>query len=219
MKILTISCPLRPLGVIYALFLWAAPDARNTPKITKEDALKFLPVGLCAAGAHAGSVFALGAGAVSFAQIVKSAEPVFAAVIGTLVYKNSISLAKWLCLIPVIGGVVRVGPAVGDAASRGHLLLAAHRPPPNAHHSPLTTHVSRLAARGSRLAARGSRLASRVSRLASRVSRLASHVLTATTCRPSPRSRSLISPGRLSSPPSLPTASPRSRPTRTRSSW
>ena len=30
-----------------------------------------LPVSICAAGAHASSVFALGAGAVSFAQIVK----------------------------------------------------------------------------------------------------------------------------------------------------
>ena len=50
-------------------------------------------------------VFALSAGAVSFGQIVKAAEPAFAAVIGTLVYGKSISLAKWLCLIPVIGGV------------------------------------------------------------------------------------------------------------------
>jgi len=64
-----------------------------------------LPVGICAAGAHAGSVFALGAGAVSFAQIVKSAEPAFAAVIGTLFYASTISTAKWLSLIPVIGGV------------------------------------------------------------------------------------------------------------------
>ena len=106
---------------------------REKPKITTKDVLKFLPVratrifrpgnrnasglplahgcapfsqvGLCAAGAHSGSVFALGAGAVSFAQIVKSAEPAFAAVIGTLVYGSKISLAKWLCLVPVIGGV------------------------------------------------------------------------------------------------------------------
>lgn len=102
---MTISCLQLGVGVVYALFAWAAPDMRETPKITTADILKFLPVGLCAAGAHSGSVFALGAGAVSFAQIVKSAEPAFAAVIGTLIYGSKISLAKWLCLIPVIGGV------------------------------------------------------------------------------------------------------------------
>ena len=44
-------------------------------------------------------------GAVSFAQIVKAAEPAFAALIGTTLYGKSVSMAKWLCLIPVIGGV------------------------------------------------------------------------------------------------------------------
>merc|ERR1719478_1641819 len=38
-------------------------------------------------------------------MIVKAAEPAFAAVIGTLLYGKTISKAKWLCLIPVIGGV------------------------------------------------------------------------------------------------------------------
>ena len=44
-------------------------------------------------------------GAVSFAQIVKASEPAFAAIVGTTLYGKSISQAKWLCLIPVIGGV------------------------------------------------------------------------------------------------------------------
>jgi len=102
---MTLSCLQLGVGVIYASFLWAAPDARSAPKIGLADFKKMIPVGVCAAGAHAGSVFALGAGAVSFAQIVKSAEPVFAAVIGTLLYGAKISTAKWLALIPVIGGV------------------------------------------------------------------------------------------------------------------
>merc|ERR1711934_1022850 len=50
-------------------------------------------------------VFALSAGAVSFGQIVKAAEPAFAAVVGTKLYGKKISKAKWLSLIPVIGGV------------------------------------------------------------------------------------------------------------------
>merc|ERR1719221_2555719 len=57
------------------------------------------------AGAHAASVFALGAGSVSFAQIVKASEPAFAAAIGTMAYGARLSKAKWLSLIPVIGGV------------------------------------------------------------------------------------------------------------------
>jgi solute carrier family 35 protein E1 len=64
-----------------------------------------IPSGVCSAGAHAASVFALAAGGVAFGQIVKAAEPAFAAVIGTFVYGKSISLAKWCCLVPIIGGV------------------------------------------------------------------------------------------------------------------
>ena len=64
-----------------------------------------LPVAGCAAGAHLASIFSMNLGAVSFAQIVKASEPAFAAVVGTTLYGKSISQAKWLCLIPVIGGV------------------------------------------------------------------------------------------------------------------
>lgn len=93
------------VGVLYAVFLWLAPDARKRPTITFQDYVKTLPVGFTAAGAHAASVFALSAGAVSFAQIVKAAEPAFAALVGSLFYSATVSKAKWLSLIPVIGGV------------------------------------------------------------------------------------------------------------------
>eukprot|EP00929_Paragymnodinium_shiwhaense_P070501 TRINITY_DN356_c0_g2_i1.p1 TRINITY_DN356_c0_g2~~TRINITY_DN356_c0_g2_i1.p1 ORF type:complete len:416 (-),score=111.98 TRINITY_DN356_c0_g2_i1:90-1265(-) len=94
------------VGAIFALFLWGYPDARKLPQTTGEDIKALLPVGFTSMGAHAASVFALSAGAVSFGQIVKAAEPAFAAVIGTLFYGSKVSVAKWLCLIPVIGGVV-----------------------------------------------------------------------------------------------------------------
>jgi len=93
------------VGAIYAMFLWLAPDARDKPKITKADYISTLPVGFCMAGAHAATVFAMSAGAVSFAQIVKAAEPAFAALIGVSLYGAKLSTAKWLALIPVIGGV------------------------------------------------------------------------------------------------------------------
>mmetsp|Transcript_9302 Transcript_9302/g.12293 ORF Transcript_9302/g.12293 Transcript_9302/m.12293 type:complete len:396 (+) Transcript_9302:83-1270(+) len=103
---MTISALQLGVGVIYALFLWVAPDARKPPRVTLKDLVAMVPVSFCAAAAHSSSVFALSAGAVSFGQIVKAAEPAFAAVVGTTVYKKKISLAKWLCLIPVIGGVI-----------------------------------------------------------------------------------------------------------------
>mmetsp|Transcript_29903 Transcript_29903/g.50024 ORF Transcript_29903/g.50024 Transcript_29903/m.50024 type:complete len:319 (-) Transcript_29903:373-1329(-) len=102
---MTISTAQLAVGVIYALFLWVAPDARTPPKITTSDFIAMIPVGICSAGAHSASVFSLAAGGVAFGQIVKAAEPAFAAVIGTFIYGKKISVAKWLCLIPIIGGV------------------------------------------------------------------------------------------------------------------
>jgi solute carrier family 35 protein E1 len=102
----TIATVQLAVGAIWGLMLWGYPDARKLPQITFSDFKKNLPVAFCSAGAHMASVFALSAGAVSFGQIVKSAEPAFAALMGTLFYGAKISKAKWLCLIPVIGGVV-----------------------------------------------------------------------------------------------------------------
>ena len=38
-------------------------------------------------------------------RIVKATEPAFAALVGSTIYGKRISRAKWLCLLPVIGGV------------------------------------------------------------------------------------------------------------------
>jgi solute carrier family 35 protein E1 len=103
---MTISSLQMGVGALYALFMWVAPDGRSLPKITVDDVVKMLPVAFCAMGSHCASVFALNAGAVSFAQIVKSAEPAFAAVLAQFVYKKKVSKAKWLCLPIVIGGVI-----------------------------------------------------------------------------------------------------------------
>eukprot|EP00934_Nitzschia_sp_Nitz4_P007253 Nitzschia sp. Nitz4//scaffold176_size46146//16830//18476//NITZ4_007190-RA/size46146-augustus-gene-0.1-mRNA-1//1//CDS//3329539009//7243//frame0 len=94
------------VGALYGLFLWFAPDAREKPKVTMNDIIKMIPVAFCFMGAHCASVFAMGMGAVSFAQIVKAAEPAFAAVLAQFVYNKPVSRAKWMCLPIVIGGVV-----------------------------------------------------------------------------------------------------------------
>ena len=65
-----------------------------------------LPVAFCYAGAHSASVFSFASGSVSFGQIVKAAEPAFAAVLSQFVYNKPVSKAKWWCLPIVIGGVI-----------------------------------------------------------------------------------------------------------------
>lgn len=103
---MTISSMQLGVGCLYALFMWVAPDARSTPKVTFDDIIKMLPVAFCFMGAHSASVFAFSSGAVSFGQIVKASEPAFAAVLSQFVYKKQISKAKWMCLPIVIGGVI-----------------------------------------------------------------------------------------------------------------
>ena len=103
---MTISSLQLAVGPLYAMFLWVAPDARAKPTVTMDDIIRMLPVAFCFMGAHSASVFALSAGAVSFGQIVKAAEPAFAAVLSQFVYKKKVSKAKWLCLPIIIGGVI-----------------------------------------------------------------------------------------------------------------
>lgn len=102
----TLSALQLGVGCLYGIFLWLAPDARAKPKVTLDDIVKMLPVAFCFMGAHCSSVFAMGMGAVSFAQIVKAAEPAFAAVLSQFVYGKKVSKAKWMCLPIVIGGVI-----------------------------------------------------------------------------------------------------------------
>ena len=93
------------VGSVYAAFLWLAPDARAAPKMTFAQLMQVAPLGFWAAMAHGGAVYAMTAGAVSFGQIVKAGEPVFACLVGYFAYKSKVSFAKILCLIPVIGGI------------------------------------------------------------------------------------------------------------------
>jgi solute carrier family 35 protein E1 len=84
-----------------------APAPQPLPAITKADVISLLPLTFCYAFAHTAGVVALTAGSPAFGQIVKAAEPVFAAVINTLFYAKSPSLAKW-CVLPVIVGGVAI---------------------------------------------------------------------------------------------------------------
>ena len=98
---MTISTMQLGVGVLYALFAWIAPEMRDTPAPTIEDLTKMIPVSFCAAAAHSFSVFAQSAGAVSFAMIVKAAEPAFAAVVGTLT-GSVLQLQRLRCAAPML---------------------------------------------------------------------------------------------------------------------
>ena len=116
---LTMTVSTMQLGVcaLYALILWViglnpvklcgfqAPDKQALPKSTKDDIIKTVPVGFCAAAAHSSSVFALG-GDPLFGQIVKAGEPVMSAIVNTLFYGKPPSVLKAACLPIIVGGVM-----------------------------------------------------------------------------------------------------------------
>jgi solute carrier family 35 protein E1 len=114
----TMTVSTMQLGVCaaYALLLWIVrinpisiiglqlPGAQKVPGITTGDLIKTIPVGFCSAAAHSSSVFALG-GDPLFGQIVKAGEPVMAAMVGFFIYGKAESIAKYMCLPIIVGGV------------------------------------------------------------------------------------------------------------------
>ena len=104
---LTISTLNFGIGFLsYVPWLWMA-HLRPWPTITKRDLLRLLPVALFTAGSHTASVYGYAHGSVSFVNIVKTAEPVFCALLSQFGgYGQPVSLGKWLTLPIIIGGVV-----------------------------------------------------------------------------------------------------------------
>merc|ERR1719201_2205791 len=92
------------VGVLFVVPFWLT-GFRKSPELSTENWKQLAPVGLCASLSHAFSVLALGAGAVSFGQIVKAGEPVFAAATNALLLKQIDHPVVYLALLPIIGGV------------------------------------------------------------------------------------------------------------------
>mmetsp|Transcript_10866 Transcript_10866/g.25917 ORF Transcript_10866/g.25917 Transcript_10866/m.25917 type:complete len:332 (-) Transcript_10866:241-1236(-) len=93
------------VGVLISSVMWLT-GIRKTPNLTAEDIASCIPIGLFACLAHCGTVLASAVGAVSFAQIVKACEPVFAALVGVLVPPMDIKPPlAYAMLIPIVGGV------------------------------------------------------------------------------------------------------------------
>mmetsp|Transcript_15686 Transcript_15686/g.15821 ORF Transcript_15686/g.15821 Transcript_15686/m.15821 type:complete len:392 (+) Transcript_15686:62-1237(+) len=92
------------VGVLFVVPLWLT-GVRKAPELSLDNWKELSPVGLFSCLAHAFSVMALGAGAVSFGQIVKAAEPVFAAANNAVLLKDIDHPMVYLALLPIIGGV------------------------------------------------------------------------------------------------------------------
>ena len=93
------------VGIVWSVSMWAT-GVRKVPKLTASDIASCIPIGLFACLAHGGSVLAAAVGAVSFQQIVKACEPVFAAVVGVVIPPPDIKPPlAYLMLLVIVGGV------------------------------------------------------------------------------------------------------------------
>lgn len=91
-------------GIAYFVPLWVL-GLRKAPKLSGSDLKTLFPIALCHTGVHVGAVIALGAGAVSFAHIVKASEPVVTCGLNALLLGQILPLPVYLTLLPIIGGV------------------------------------------------------------------------------------------------------------------
>lgn len=92
----------------YVPFLWASrwrPVPWNLS--WQHDLPRLLPVALFTAGSHTASVYGYAHGSVSFVNIVKTAEPVFCALLSQFGgYGQRVSVGKWCTLPIIVAGVV-----------------------------------------------------------------------------------------------------------------
>ena len=91
-------------GIFYFVPLWLL-GLRKAPKLSASDLKTLFPIALCHTGVHVGAVIALGAGAVSFAHIVKASEPVVTCALNALLLGQILPTSVYLTLLPIIGGV------------------------------------------------------------------------------------------------------------------
>lgn len=100
----TIATMQMAAGIAYFAPLWLL-GIRKAPKLSKDDLKTLFPIALCHTGVHVGAVIALGAGAVSFAHIVKASEPVVTCALNAVLLGQILPIPVYLTLLPIIGGV------------------------------------------------------------------------------------------------------------------
>lgn len=91
-------------GIAYFVPMWIL-GLRKAPKLSLSEIKTLIPIALCHTGVHVGAVVALGAGAVSFAHIVKASEPVVTCLLNFLFLGEVLPTSVYATLLPIIGGV------------------------------------------------------------------------------------------------------------------
>ena len=75
------------VGGAYVLILWVS-RLRTPPRLSRKALQVLVPIGLFHAVGHIAAVLSFSAGAVSFTQIVKAAEPVFTCALAAIILKQ-----------------------------------------------------------------------------------------------------------------------------------
>ena len=92
------------VGTLFVTPLWLT-GLRKPPRLSGAALATLAPIGFLHALGHIGAVVSAGAGAVSFTQIVKAAEPVFTCVLSAIVLGQYISMPVAFSLVPIVFGV------------------------------------------------------------------------------------------------------------------
>jgi len=92
------------VGTAFVMPLWLT-GIRKKPILPKEAIMTLLPIAFCHSIGHIGAVVSAGAGAVSFTQIVKAAEPVFTCVLSAILLGSKVAPLTVLSLFPIVFGV------------------------------------------------------------------------------------------------------------------
>lgn len=92
------------IGCVWFLPLWIT-GLRVAPKFATQDLKWLLPLGFYHGMIHLSSVIAMGAGGVSFFQIIKAAEPLFTCAASAIFFREFFHPLVYVSIIPVIFGV------------------------------------------------------------------------------------------------------------------
>jgi len=91
-------------GFPLVAFLWGT-GIRKTPKLSMGDINKLSSQAFFLAATHVLGVISFGAGAISFTHILKATEPVWAALIGAVFFREFLPLPVYASLVPIVAGV------------------------------------------------------------------------------------------------------------------
>jgi solute carrier family 35 protein E1 len=98
----TVSALILLIGIPLFLPFWLI---RPPVHLLQIDKFSHSLIALCHGVGHIATVFSLFAGSVSFTHVVKSAEPVFTALLSLLVTRKAMPFLSYLTLLPIVFGV------------------------------------------------------------------------------------------------------------------